>query len=370
MSNDNKSNNDSKNTGSETSNTGFSSGSEEAASAATSNTGASTPFDPTLTVAATPPPSDLSALLMHSAYGRMRPIAEAIPPEKTRDILLAVGNMIETMLVAEPQMQKFRPELQKLGDFDFSNLDNLRDATYALAYMYTRIRAASGKLPPSSVATLIANRQTLHRQGISLAGFGHFEEAQVNELIKGKSHQDLAYDVIGFTNLFLDKGSALDGQTPLKRPHLIAMQAEATAMLSVIGEKDSRKSERAELSPLYRQLYTLAFNTYNEVRDALIYALRKRADAEELLKTVAPSLYEDRGRRTKPTKPPAPVPAEVEDEDEDVPAVAAIPTPAAVTDTATDSTATRAASAREPSARETRPGFPGSSPTVPEENDK
>lgn len=357
MSNDNKSNNDSNNNGSETSNTGFGSGSEETASSATSTT-------------ATPPPSDLSALLMHSAYGRMRPIAEAIPPEKTRDILLAVGNMIETMLVAEPQMQKFRPELKKLGDFDFSNLDNLKDATYALAYMYTRIRAASGKLPPSSVATLIANRQTMHRQGISLAGFGHFEEAQVNELIKGKSHQDLAYDVIGFTNLFLDKGSALDGQTPLKRPQLIAMQAEATAMLSVIGEKDSRRSERAELSPLYRQLYTLAFNTYNEVRDALIYALRKRADAEELLKTVAPSLYEDRGRRTKPTKPPAPVPAEVEDDDEDVPAVAAIPTPAAVTDTATDATATRTASAREPSARETRPGFPGSSPTIPEEDDK
>ncbi len=333
-----------------------------------SNTGsdvAPAAFTPTMTTTNGPAPSDVSALLMHAAFGRMKPIAEAIPPEKTRDVQHAVGNMIETILVAEPQMQKFRLELMKLGDFEIVYLDRLKDCAYGLAYMYTRVRAANGKLPPASVATLVANRQMMHRHGLALASSGFFEEAQVNELIKGKSHQDLAYDVVGLTNLFLDKGSELDGQTPLKRPQLIAIQAEATAMLTVIGEKDSRKSERAEMSPLYRQFYTLALLTYNEVRDALIYALRKRPDAEELLKAVAPSLYEDRGRRAKPAKPEPPAPAEVEDDEDDVPAVPVIPTPAAITDGVTN--ATRVASSRDATARETRAGFPGSSPIVAEE---
>ena len=125
--------------------------------------------------------------------------------------------------------------------------------------------------------------------------------------------EEVPVDRLGLGVLEAFLGSELDGQTPLKRPQLIAIQAEATAMLTVIGEKDSRKSERAEMSPLYRQFYTLALLTYNEVRDALIYALRKRADAEELLKMVAPSLYEDRGRRAKPAKPEPPAPAEVEE---------------------------------------------------------
>lgn len=376
MSTDNNSNNGSNNNGAnESSTTGFESGN------ATTNTGADTqttsaPFNPTMTLAAAPLPNDLSALLMNASFSRMLPFAQAITPEDTRDIQLNVGNMIETMLVAEPQMQKHRPLLLKLGDFDIANLDRLKDCAYAVGYMYTRMRTANGKLPASSVATLVTNRQLMHGQGISLVGFGYFEEEQVNALIKGKSHQDLAYDVIGLTNLFLEKGSELDGQTPLKRPLLIAMQSEATAMLSIIGERESRKTERAEMSPLYRQFYTLGFNTYNEVRDALIYALRNHPDSEELLKTVAPSLFEDRGRRAKAAKPTTtPTPAEVEDDDDDVPAVPAIPIPAAITDTVATTAATRTAAAREsatrePAVRETRPGFPGSSPTLADEEDK
>lgn len=371
MASDNNSNNGSNNNGNSSSaaaNSAASSGNQT--NSPGTSAGSSTGFTPTMTTTAEPASSDLSALLMHAAYNRMLPKAAAITPDQVRDIQLGVGDMIETIIVSEPQMQKYRPDLMKVGDFDMTNLDTLKDCAYGLAYMYTRVRAASGKLPPASVAKLVANRQLMHRHGLALASSGYFDEDQVNELIKGKSHQDLTYDVIGFTNLFLDKGSELDGQTPLKRPQLIAMQAEATAMLSVIGEKEHRKSERAEMSPQYQQFYTLALNTYNEVRDALIYALRKRADAEELLKTIAPSLFEDRGRRPKVVKPVVATPAPVndDDDDDDVPAATPDPKPAAVTDAAT--TATRAAAAREPGARETRAGFPGSSPTLTEESDK
>jgi hypothetical protein len=314
-------------------------------------------------------PSDLSALLMHGAFERTKPLAERLTPEGTRDIQLAVGDMIETMLVTEPQMRAYRGDLLKLGDFDISNLDNLPDRTYALGHMYTRFRTASGKASPASVARLIAARQLLHRHGSALALSGFFDEDHVNGLIKGKSHQDLAYDVIGLTNLFLDAAAALEGQTPIKRPQLMEIHADATAMLSIIGERDHRKTERTQLSPLYRQLYTLAYDSYNEVREALTYVLRNHPDAATLLKTIAPSLHEDRGRRAKTAKPAAnPTPAEVEDDDDDdVPAVVLAPTPATITDSPTDATATRGATSRDVATRETRAGFPGSSPTVPDD---
>lgn len=348
----------------------------------TNPNGSSTGFSPTMTTTEGPPSSDLSALLMHAAYERQKPIAELIALEDTRDMQLDVGDVIETMLVSEPQMQKYRPDLMKLGDFDMSNLDNVKDCTYALAFMYTRVRGASDRANPASVASLIFNRQLLHRHGVALAMSGFFEEERLDDLVKGKSHQDLAYDVVGLTNLFLDKGHALDGQSPITRQKLIEMQTAATAMLTVIGEKDNRKTERAELSPLYRQVFTLAVNTYNEVRDALTYALRKRPDAEELLKTIAPSVYGDRGRRPKTTKSTKSGEADAKDEahdSDDVPAVAVATTPAVVTDTATSTTRTTAAGATVTGAAATnataprdtatrtaavRAGFPGSSPML------
>lgn len=245
-----------------------------------------------------------SALLMHDAFERTKPFAEVLDLRDTREIQLAVGDMIETMLVSEPQMQNYCEDLSKLGTFDMTNLDRLRDYTYALAHMYTRFRAASAKPSPASVAQLVTARQLLHRHASALALSGFFDETHVDGLIRGKSRRQLAYDVIALTNLFLDAGSLLDGKTPLTRAQLVEIQAEATAMLTVIGERDARKTERAQLTPLYRQLYTLAYNAYNEVRDALTYVLRNRPDAVALLKRIAPSLHESRGRRRPASKPP------------------------------------------------------------------
>lgn len=101
---------------------------------------------------------------------------------------------------------------------------------------------------------------------------------------------------------------------------------------------------------LYRQVYTLAYSAYNELRDALTYARRREKDVA----SIAPSLHEDQGRR-KSSGEVIPTPEDADDGETEVAAISARAgsnsEPAVPTTTGTNPPGAGATAAR--------PGFPG-----------
>jgi len=248
-----------------------------------------------------------TGLLMTAAYERVKAKAARYPVAELLDIRVPVGDMIQTIVGSLSQLHAHRAEIARVGDCDLEHLDNLEDYVYALGYLYSRMREASGKPSIKTVEQLVASRQLFHAHATALAYSGFFDKDRIARLNRGKSYQDLAYDVIGITNLFLENWAALETNTMITRVQLVQAQATATALIRTLGEREQKPGDRAELSLLYRQVYTLAYNAYNEVREALTYARRREKDVA----TIAPSLHEDQGRR-KPSENPS-VPDELDD---------------------------------------------------------
>jgi hypothetical protein len=55
------------------------------------------------------------------------------------------------------QLHAHRAEITRVGDCDLENLDNLEDYVYALGYLYSRMREASGKPSIKTVEQLMAS---------------------------------------------------------------------------------------------------------------------------------------------------------------------------------------------------------------------
>jgi hypothetical protein len=234
-----------------------------------------------------------AALKMTGAFERVVPKAAALPLAVVHEIRVHVGDMVQTIVGTLPQLYAHRADIERVGDCDPAHLANLEDYVYALGYLYSRVREASGKPSIKTVEQLVTTRQLLHAHATALAYSGFFDKDRIARLNRGKSYQDLAYDVVGITNLFLENWPALETNTMISRSQLVEAQALATALIRTLGEREQKPGERAELNLLYRQVYTLTYVAYNEVREALAYARRREKDIAE----IAPSLHEDQGRR-------------------------------------------------------------------------
>lgn len=176
-------------------------------------------------------PADDTALLMTAAFERVKGKAVALPSDEVLDIRVPVGDMVQTIVGALSQLRAHRADLERVGDVDMAHLDNLEDYTYALAYVYSRVRDASGKPSIKTIEQLVATRQLLNAHASALAYSGIFDKDKVARLNRGKSYQDLAYDVVGITNLFLESWSKLERSTILTRSQLVQAQTSATALI-------------------------------------------------------------------------------------------------------------------------------------------
>jgi hypothetical protein len=313
------------------------------------------------TVTSGAPAEDATALLMTAAFERVKPKAASIPAGEVMEIRVPVGDMIQTIVGTLSQLHAHREEIVRVGDCDITHLDNLEDYIYALGYLYSRMREASGRPSIKTVEQLVASRQLFHAHATALAYSGFFDKDRVARLNRGKSYQDLAYDVVGITNLFLENWPALEQNTMITRAQLVQAQAAATTLIRTLGEREQKPGDRAELSLLYRQVYTLAYVAYNEVREALAYARRHEKDVA----TIAPSLHEDQGRR-KGGGESIPTPEAGDDGETEVEALTGAQTGEAPLPPLTAPPLNSNGATGGPIAPVARPGFPGSSSVLRE----
>src|SRR5690606_4790124 len=109
----------------------------------------------------------------------------------------------------------------------------------------------------------------------------------------------LCYDVIGLSDLFLERWSLLENNVFLTHEQLTLAKGRASLQLSVFAERARGAGRKTELARERDRVYTLACVAYAELRAALAYVGRRDRDASASL----PSLYQANGRR-KPKPAP------------------------------------------------------------------
>ncbi len=235
---------------------------------------------------------DDSAHQLHLGFERVRAAVLAVPKNDLEQINLGVGGVVQTVLGTIPEVQALRAELAKLGTFDMSYADNLRDYALALGHTHSRHRIATGTPDTSLVKELVATRERFHAHASVFVHHGVLDAARVNALRSGNSHQGLGYDVIGLCDLFLANWAAIGERSMLEQAEIEQARLSANRLINVLGHKEQGPGANHESALLRQQAYTLVLRAYNEVRAAIAFVRRHEGDVDD----ITPSLYARRGK--------------------------------------------------------------------------
>ena len=133
-------------------------------------------------------------------------------------------------------------------------------------------------------------RRQLVRQARSLADYGRIDAAPFEKVGRKRSHLGLLEDVLLLTGVLRDNWSRIEGYTPLTLEFLVEQRVRAVAFMQALGLRGTTPPEFLRAVRIRQQFFTLLVRSYEQVRQALRYARRRRGDAE----SIAPSLYKGR----------------------------------------------------------------------------
>jgi hypothetical protein len=247
---------------------------------------------------------DPHASQFHLGYQRLEAEIKAVPDEELISVNLDVGKAIATVLGAIPEIRALRETIAGLPKFDLARFDKLQDYALALGHCHALYRAAdvSSTELQTQLTEALTLRDRFQADAVALSQRSLLDPARVAKLRSGIGYKNVAFDVIGLVELFLESWNKVSSKTAVTEKELNDARLLANEIIAGLGLREQGPALVSAAAQLRQQAYTLFFKAYEEARRAVQFVRWHEGDAEE----IAPSLFSNRARR------PADSPAETD----------------------------------------------------------
>ena len=190
-----------------------------------------------------------------------------------------------------------------------ARFETLQDAALALGHAHARYRieVESKDNVSELVSEAVQLRDTLHADAAALIKRGVIDARATVKLRGGNAYKNIAFDVLGLVEVFLDYLPRLVGKTAVTLSELEHARFVANRIVALAGQREQAFEVAGPAGRLRQQAFVLFIQAYDDARRAVEFIRWHEGDAER----IAPSLYAGRGRRPTAVateEAPAPVP--------------------------------------------------------------
>ena len=129
--------------------------------------------------------------------------------------------------------------------------------------------------------------------------WGVFQQNELDTVLTGSGHTDIADDVLTLGRMNLERWSKLDGKVAFTKDKAERAIVVGQALLKALGERGDADSEDVrKAKDEWERSFTLLTNAYAEVESAVTYVRRHHGDATDY----APSIFSTRKAGRKPAQ--------------------------------------------------------------------
>ncbi len=213
------------------------------------------------------------------------------------DILIAVT----TVLGVVGELRGFRAELvAKLPAFDVERFDRLEVYARAAGHAHAlHLQVTSNPDVAPLVDAASALREQLLSDATALARRGLIA-GQALESLKGPvGYRNLAFDLSALSSMLRGSWSKLEGKTAIQQGELEQARFFADQLLTAVGLREQGPTTVSASALTRQRAFTLLVKAYNQTRRGIAYLRWDEGDLDR----IAPSLYERRASRRRPSEP-------------------------------------------------------------------
>lgn len=227
-----------------------------------------------------------------ASYQLMLPRIKAV--KEPRPITLDSMYIVTMVLGCLPRILQLRDQLLRLPDFAASLLDDLDDMARALQHAHGLYLQATKS--PLALQSLL-DRATVLRDLLLAEAVVHAKRGVINpdsfrEVKKTAGHRGLVVDLQILVATLKEKLPELAGKSAVNAEELNSAVLLIDTLTEAIGTKEHSPAMREETIEIRAKAFSLLVESYEEVRNAVIYVRRREGDADSF----APSLYANRTR--------------------------------------------------------------------------
>jgi hypothetical protein len=252
------------------------------------------------------------------AYNRVLSEATALPSDRLIPVTIDVRSGVITVMGVWPKLKTIEGDARALPQFSPACFDKMLDYTFALTNAQSRYEAAT--TPPEALPELLdqatKQRDIFFGDANALVVRGHLNGDAVKEFKGMHGYKNVAFDLMGITQLLKTSWPDIENHTGLKMNELVEADKIAVRLMAAIGHREQSPAAAASATDIRLRMFTLFIDAYDQVRRAAIFLRWDRDDAD----TIAPSLYAGRTlgakkaaaqttNQTPATEGNAPVPA-------------------------------------------------------------
>jgi hypothetical protein len=218
-----------------------------------------------------------------------------------RPINVDVMYVVTLILGTQARILALRDELVRLPDFDAQALDDLDDMARALQHAHGLYLQATKS--PQALQSLLDRatsvRDVLLADAVALAKRGIFNPDSFREVKRNSGHRALVVDLQILVATFREKLAEIAGRSSVNAAELDNAVVLIDTLTEAIGTKEHSPAMREESIQIRAKAFELVVQTYDEVRNGVMYVRRRVGDAD----SIAPSLYSNRvsGTRSAPS---------------------------------------------------------------------
>lgn len=241
-----------------------------------------------------------------AAYDLHLPAMRALADDDVLKVNLDIPTAGQTVLGVVSQLASHRAALVALPGVSPAAVDQLESLTRAMVHAHTQWTFASAPVFP--IAELIAKGTVQRDKLLAAAGFfaayNAIEIGKLREIGRGKSHRDLAMDLLGLATLIRPSLDKPEVKAAISSAELDATEALGEHIMVALGERQQSNVTASEASQLRDRAFTLFIGAYDQVQRGMAFLRWQTDDAD----VFTPSLFGGKRRRGTDKSPDAPKP--------------------------------------------------------------
>lgn len=228
-----------------------------------------------------------AAVRAFQATGALR---AALALEDCEPVNVDAGGAAIIVLGALPSIAALAPDLEaEFWAFSVGQIEHVRSLALATLYAHARHRfhAAPAAVTPALVKDVAARRKqfvSMYRMAVE---FGLLGAAPLRELRHANGHLNVAMDLLGVAQLFVEHWARLEGQIPLQHAEVLAAIDQATQLAEALSKREPRGKGGAVWRLEKRRSFTLMSNAYKDLRGMVAWVRRHERDVD----SIAPSFH-------------------------------------------------------------------------------
>jgi hypothetical protein len=205
-------------------------------------------------------------------------------PEATLVLInFDIPSLVPTLLEAAQKIENLRPLFLQVHPLDMRLVDEFEDLVLALAHTHSVVRVSEETFDGEDVPFLIDRRAHLYRTAEYAVDSGLLDAAKLQKIKLTGAHDEVAYDVMALSHLFLQSWDNLEGRIALRREELETLRDKANNLLLTSVAKDDKPVSLVEATLDRRRAATKVLGAHRKLRIALALLLETQKEVDALL---------------------------------------------------------------------------------------